>query len=121
MHEMSIAMGLLGTVQAVATEHAATRVSRVEVALGVMQLVVPEALQMAFEAACEGTPVEGAELALEEVPIRARCLSCGHEFTASVEAFACPSCDQADVDIIEGNDIILTSVTCETEENTDAK
>ncbi len=113
MHEMSIATGILDTVLAVAAEHGAVRVEEVALEVGVMRLVVPEALAAAFEAVVAGTVVEGATLTQTEVPLQARCVPCGQAFNPTVDDFLCPACGQADVDILAGNDIILKSVVCQ--------
>jgi len=111
MHEMSIAMELMQQLESLAREHAADRIEQVAVAAGVMRQIVPEALQVAFQAAATGTRAEGATLVLEIVSVLARCGRCGHRFEPEQDAFLCPQCRKADVAILEGNDIILTSVT----------
>ena len=116
MHEMSIATGILDSALAAAAEHGAARIVELDVELGVMRLVVPEALRMAFEVIAEGTAAEGARLKLTEVGLRGRCVPCGREFEPEVDNYLCPACGQADVDIFTGNDIILKSVVCQTEE-----
>jgi hydrogenase nickel incorporation protein HypA/HybF len=113
MHEMSIADGVLRAVLAAANEHGATRVERVELDVGQMRLVVPEALQMAWQVISDGTIAAGSELVADEVPMQARCRECGRQFAPRIDDYLCPGCGQADVDIIAGDDIILKSVVCE--------
>ena len=121
MHEMVIAEGLLRQALRAAEEHRVTRIDRIEVVTGVMRLVVPEALQMAFEVLSKGTVAEGAELEITEERIVARCRGCGREFGCEVYDFACPGCGAADVELVAGNDIILASLTCEQEEGASAE
>ena len=116
MHEMSIATELLREVLAAAAPHAPARVTEVEVAAGEMQQIVPEALEAAWQSLAAGTPAEGAVLHLTETPIEACCRACGRRFQPRLTDFACPCCGQADVDIVAGRDIILTSLTCQTED-----
>ena len=74
MHELSIAEAIV----AIAERHAAgRRVYRVSVKVGHLRQVVPDALQFAFQLLTDGTVLEGAELAIEEVPARVRCRGCG--------------------------------------------
>ena len=112
MHEMSIAIELLRAVERVAAENDAVAVDRIELEVGVMRMIVPEALRMAWSFAAEGTPAEGAELAVTEVPLKGRCRDCGTEFAPGIDTYLCPGCDKADVEIVEGNDILLRSVVC---------
>ena len=117
MHEMSIAEGILQTVLDTASQCNARRVESVELSVGQMRLVVPEALQMAWEAITEGTIACGAQLAVTETPIEARCKQCGRAFQPAINDYLCPNCGQADVDITAGDDIILTAVACELDDS----
>lgn len=117
MHEMSIATALLDqTLSAVAGAISPTPdgpcVEQVEVSIGILKQVVPEALAMAWQAVREGTLAAEAELALVEVPAQAACRLCGTRFVPAVDDFLCPTCGQADVEIVAGNEIVLTAVTC---------
>ena len=116
MHELSIATGLMEQVTAAAAAHGVTRVQSLHVTVGAMRQVVPEALAMAFEVVSEGTLAEGATLEITEEPIRAHCRRCDREFNCRIGEFVCPGCGQADVRLTLGNNIILTSMTCTTEE-----
>lgn len=114
MHEMSIAMQLIDQVKLNAEKSRMTRIDRVELEVGAMLMIVPEALDMAFQVLARDTIVEGAELMQTEIPLEAECRACGKVFEANVENFACPACGKADVRFKEGRDIILKSITGET-------
>jgi len=117
MHEMSIAVELVRQLEGIALEHGVERVEGLTVAAGVFRGVVPEALDMAFEAAAAGTCAEGARVTLEVVPAVGLCRGCAHRFEPQQDDFRCPACGEADVDLVEGNDIILKSVTCNERES----
>ena len=80
MHEMSIAAAMLDGVLQVAEQAGAARVEAVEVEIGVMKQVVPEALRVAWEAVRADTLADGAVLRIEEVPAAAECRRCGRRF-----------------------------------------
>ena len=113
MHEMSIAVELMREIERAIAGRDIERVEEVFLAIGVMRQVVPDMLETAFQAAAMGTPAEGAHLHMEFVPPAARCRSCGSRFEPTADSFLCPECGQADAEITEGDDIILTSLTCE--------
>jgi hydrogenase nickel incorporation protein HypA/HybF len=113
MHEMSIATALLEQLRRIAAEQQAARIVEVEVHCGVMQQVVPESLQLAFEAASTDTLAAGARLKIVETGLAARCRSCGEQFEAAIDNYLCPRCRTADVEIVAGRDIVLRSVVCE--------
>ncbi len=116
MHELSIAASMLDGVLRAAEQAGATRIETVEVEVGVMRQVVPEALCVAWEAVRTETIADRAVLKIEEVPAQAECRRCGQCFEPDIDcSFWCAHCEQADVRIIRGNDIVLRSVTCQTE------
>ena len=115
MHEAAIAMAIIDQAVAAAARHNATRICRIEVEVGAMQQVVPEALDLAFEVASKGTLTEGAQLMLTTEKTVALCRQCDCRFEPDVEhfSFLCPRCQKADVRIISGNHITLKSLVCE--------
>lgn len=114
MHELSIAQALLDQAIRIASENNALKISEIEVELGVMRLVVPEALEEGFKVLSHNTPAWNAKLILTEVPITAQCRQCKQPFTADMGNLLCPQCQTGDVAILSGNDIILKTVICET-------
>jgi len=116
MHELSIATELLRQAAEIGSEHGAIRVSEIVLAVGVMEQVVPDALETALAAISDGTLLQGARLTVRVVPVRAECRGCGHVYAADISSFACPACRQADPEIIEGKGIVLESLECVTEE-----
>lgn len=110
MHEMSIAVELIDRLEELAAEHELVRIEAFTVRAGVLRGIVPEALDMAFAEAAKGTVAEGAKLKLEITPAKARCRLCGEKFAPTVDSFLCPVCNQADVEILEGNEILLLSL-----------
>ena len=111
MHEMSIAQSILEVVQqyARANDHTcdvnASRVKSIRLRIGEMAGVVPESLRFCFEVAGEGTVAQGAELLIEEVPIRCLCTGCNLEFSAERFLFLCPTCGTTDVEVLSGNEL----------------
>ncbi len=116
MHELSIAAGLLAQVEDLAKANGLIRIGVVRIAVGVRRQVVPESLDMAFEAVSLGTSAEGAKLEQTEVPMQARCRGCGADYAPTLRDFRCPSCGQAAADITAGDDITIASLTGETED-----
>jgi len=111
MHEMSIAQSILEVVQqyAKANDRAgdagASKVKSIRLRIGEMAGVVPESLRFCFEVASEGTVAQGAELLIDEVPVRCHCVSCGVDFSAERFLFLCPTCGASDVEVLSGNEL----------------
>ncbi len=68
MHELSIALCIVDIASEEAEKHTPARVHATHLKLGPLAGVVKEALLSAYELACEGTPLEGSQLVIDEVP-----------------------------------------------------
>jgi hydrogenase nickel incorporation protein HypA/HybF len=110
MHELSLAESVVR----IACRHAAGRpVARVELKIGHLRQVVPSALEFAFELVAQGTPVEGAELVLEEVPAAGRCRRCGGESELPGFPLACAACGSLDVELLRGEELLVDALEIE--------
>jgi hydrogenase nickel incorporation protein HypA/HybF len=76
VHELAIATQI---VEMACAARPGSRVARVVVVVGRLAAVLPDALRFCFDVAAEGTPAQGAELEIVEVPGVAECRSCGAE------------------------------------------
>jgi hydrogenase nickel incorporation protein HypA/HybF len=112
MHELSLAEAVVDIVE----RHARGRpVTRVRVRVGHLRQVVPGALQFAFELLSAGTVADGAELEIEEVPVRGRCRRCGEEAQLRGFPLQCPRCGELDVEIVAGEELLVDELECEEE------
>jgi hydrogenase nickel incorporation protein HypA/HybF len=110
MHELSIADAIV----AIASRHAAGRqVVKVEVRVGHLRQVVPDALAFAFQLTSEGTCVAGAELALQEVPAAGRCRACARESELDGFPLQCPGCGGFDLELTAGEELLVDSLVLE--------
>lgn len=114
MHEMAVAESLLELAQDVAQSQGCARLERVCVEYGALAGVMPEALELCFEALTQGTPHQGARLELICLPLKLRCLFCGTVFggQGQEERFApCPGCGEAVAHAVEqGKELRLREV-----------
>jgi hydrogenase nickel incorporation protein HypA/HybF len=107
MHELGIAEAIV----AIAEEHAGGRhVEKIELKIGHLRQVVPAALTFAFELVAQGTSVEGAILAIEDVPVRIVCRGCATDSRVSGFPFACPNCGSFDIDVVTGDELLVDSL-----------
>ena len=67
MHELSIALSIIEGVEEELARHTHSRVTAVHLRLGPLSGVVKDALLFSWDVACEGTPLEGAALQIEEL------------------------------------------------------
>jgi hydrogenase nickel incorporation protein HypA/HybF len=102
VHELSIAEAI---VRIAGEQAAGRRISKVGVRVGHLRQVVPSALAFGFELVSQGTPVEGAELELEDVPVVGRCRSCGVESSPEGFPLVCRACGSPELEILAGEEL----------------
>lgn len=113
MHELSIASAVVAT----AEKHADGRgVTVVTLRAGGLRQVVPESLHFYFEIVARGTACDGARLELEVVPVVLRCRACAHEWSPEGHGFRCPSCGEASVEVVSGDELEVESIEIANEE-----
>jgi hydrogenase nickel incorporation protein HypA/HybF len=114
VHELSIAVSLVELASEQAAEIGRARVEAVHVRLGALAGVVEEALRFSFDLAAGGTPVDGARLVVERVPVAVFCAACGAERVLDEPLrFHCPVCGGPAGDLVRGREIELTALEVE--------
>lgn len=114
MHELSIALSMIEQIESVAAKHSG-RVRSAQVKIGVLSGVDCEALRFAWEIARAGTPLAGAALEIESVPLLVRCPVCGETHAAEIQSIACPRCITPEQQILAGRELQLASLEMEDE------
>ena len=92
MHEMALCEGIRNVIEDQVRRHELTRISRVRLEIGRFAGVEKEALSFAFDVVMRGSPAEGAELVMLDLPGRALCYDCGHEVEIDDRLAPCPDC-----------------------------
>jgi hydrogenase nickel incorporation protein HypA/HybF len=113
MHEVSICESILDVLMEEAAKNKASRINQVTLKIGEMAGVVEDALRFAFEVVTEGTLAEGAKLTVIDVPLTAKCRSCGNEFHVVGYAFSCKRCDSPEIEIISGREMLIEEIDLE--------
>jgi len=109
MHELSIAMSIVEMAEEEARQRNA-RVSAVHLKLGALSGIVKEALLSSYGIACDGTPLEGSRLVIEEVPVEVYCEGCAAERRLATPWFVCPECGAATPTIVRGKELEVTAL-----------
>jgi hydrogenase nickel incorporation protein HypA/HybF len=110
MHELALAEAVVS----IAERHAqGRRVASVELAVGRLRQVVVDALAFSFELVAQGTPVEGAELQVEEIPIVIACDACNTETQVETFPLACARCGAFEVQVRSGEEFHVVGLELE--------
>jgi hydrogenase nickel incorporation protein HypA/HybF len=111
MHELSIAMSMVEMATAEAARQGGAQVHALHLKLGPLSGVVKEALLFSWEVACEGSPLAGSQLLIEEVPVVVRCPECRINRTlVSIQNFACPVCATPTPEVLSGKELELVAL-----------
>ncbi len=107
MHEMSICQGLMDQVERIAREQGASRVDSIVLSIGPLAGVEADLLSRAFDVARVETVAENAELEIQTGPIVVECRKCGASGEAQVNRLLCPSCGDWQVNLTQGDELLL--------------
>jgi hydrogenase nickel incorporation protein HypA/HybF len=113
MHELAICQALIRQVTEVADEKSATAVSDIFVSVGPLSGVESALLQNAFPIAAAGTMANGAELHIENLPVRVYCGACDIESAVAANRLLCDRCGGWQTKVVSGDELLLTRVELE--------
>jgi hydrogenase nickel incorporation protein HypA/HybF len=113
MHELSLAQALVDQVTELAHQDGCSRILAVDVRIGALSGVMRDALEFCFPAAARGTALEGAALRVIEVPLKARCRSCGRASQPEPFDIECAHCGSMDLELSDAREFSLVSLEVE--------
>ena len=121
MHELAICQALMNQVETIAVERNASSVVSIVIGMGPLSGVEAQLLMHAYPVASAGTVAEGAELVIEDLPVRIKCTQCGHESDALPNKLVCKQCGDWRTSLISGDELVLMRVEIERSEKTAAE
>lgn len=111
MHELGIMTGVMDAVTKSAHDAGADKVLKVTLSVGEMTECIQDALEFAFEALTEDDPfVCDAELTINMIKPKSRCLECGAEFEHDRFHMFCPECDSFATELLAGRELQIDSI-----------
>ena len=111
MHELSIAVSILDLAAEEAERHGSVRVLEIHLKLGPLSGVVKEALLSAYQLARESTPLEEAQLVIEEVPVQVHCPTCKTtRAVVSAQQLCCALCGTPSADVVSGRELEVVAM-----------
>jgi hydrogenase nickel incorporation protein HypA/HybF len=110
MHELRIAEDLSAIVIEAAKRENLSVVTKVNISFGELVQIVPDIFEYAFREAVRDSVAADAELDLEIVPVKMKCIRCHRVFRVSKNNFVCDQCGSADLDILNGKELFVKSI-----------
>ena len=107
MHELSITQGIIE----ICESHAGgRRVVSIDVEIGELSSVVPDAVAFCFEACSQGTMLQGASINIIRIPGRGHCLKCDAETPLTAIFDACQRCGRFQVTVVSGEELRVREI-----------
>ncbi|MDR1008584.1 MAG: hydrogenase maturation nickel metallochaperone HypA [Campylobacteraceae bacterium] len=113
MHELSVVNSLIELCEKNAKINNAKKVVKVEVKIGKLSGIEPHFLKLTFDTFKEKTICEDSELVVNIQEVIAKCRSCGNENTITNNEFTCKHCGDNNVEVIDGEDMLLMRLEME--------
>lgn len=114
MHELALCQALMNQVESIAAERNASSVVSIVVGMGPLSGVEAQLLKHAYPVASAGTVAEGAELVIENLPVRVKCTQCGNESDVLPNKLVCKDCGDWRTTLLSGDELMLMRVELET-------
>jgi len=118
MHELSIAQSITEIVHQYVPD--GRRVQWVKVGVGELSGIVPDSLEFCFSVIVADTPLEGARLIIDQIPIQARCRQCDSDLRIESALFACSACGSADLQMLSGTELKVVEIELNEKGSVDA-
>ena len=108
MHELSLCQSIYGIAD---RARDCRPLVAVHLRVGALRQVVPETLTYCWSVVTDTTPLEGSVLDVEPVPGELHCRNCGAT-TVLADRFlvACAECAGAEVDVVHGEELVVTAL-----------
>ena len=107
MHEMSITQGIIELCE---KHSGGRRVLSVDVEIGELSSVVPDAIEFCFEACSQGTLLEGARINIIRIVGSGHCLDCDADTPLTALFGACQHCGGYQVTVVSGEEMRVREI-----------
>ncbi|GAA0782574.1 MULTISPECIES: hydrogenase maturation nickel metallochaperone HypA [Pseudomonadati] len=114
MHEYSIVMALIEQCEALAKQHQAIAVERVDIKVGILSGVEPSLLAQAFNTFKLDGICAKASLDMHIQPLVLQCNHCNTRSEQMHRVVLCPDCNSADTRVVDGEDMMLMQLEMDT-------
>lgn len=111
MHEASLIVEILKSVEETARKHGLTAVREVRMKIGELRQIEPESFRFIFDTLKRESPFASeAELKVEYIPITMLCGGCDETIIIEDTSFTCPHCGSEELGLVRGKEFLLESI-----------
>jgi hydrogenase nickel incorporation protein HypA/HybF len=113
MHEMSVAKNILDIVHEHIRSEEESKVRSIILKVGELSGIVSDSLEFCFSTLVDNTPLRGAKLLIQTIPISAACNSCNYISQLEYGIFFCEKCHSSDIKLITGKELQIEQIELE--------
>ena len=113
MHELSLALEVLGLVTTEAEKNKVKMIYEIRIEVGRISGVESEVFRTALEISSRNSILEKARIVIIDSPGKGKCLNCGEEFEMDDLLALCPNCQHQPAEIIGGKELKVLSMMAE--------
>jgi hydrogenase nickel incorporation protein HypA/HybF len=111
MHELSIVMSIIEITESEINKAGGGIAEEIELDIGTLSTIEMEAFDFAWQQGVIGTVLEDAELHVNRIEGRAKCLECAIEFHIDNLYDSCPDCGGFFNQIIQGKELKVKTIS----------
>jgi hydrogenase nickel incorporation protein HypA/HybF len=116
MHELSMTASIVDAVTESVAAYPGATVRSVRLRVGVLSDLQEDSLQFCWGLTVDGTPLAGALLEVEMVPVLVHCDQCDDNVAIeSLQSFRCPRCGQPASSVVQGREMEIDSIEIDDE------
>jgi len=110
LHELSVVIEVVKTVEEFARENGVTRIEKLVLQIGELSSMIPQYIEDCFPCAVDGTSMVDTKLEIEILPGDARCRPCGAVFNLIANEGVCPACGRKEFDVVSGKEFLIKEI-----------
>lgn len=110
MHEYAIVENMVSLVEDEAKKYETGNVTQINLVIGELASVEPEAIKMYFDLLSKDTILEGAKLSFKLIEAEMKCDECGEVFLKSRSIIECPKCGRIGKFTGKGKEFYIESI-----------
>ena len=113
MHELAICKGIIDIINSEQRDKGFEKVLEIELSVGEYSGIVMECVREFFPIATAGSAAEHAELKMNTIESRFKCLDCGYEGPVNRHDACCPKCKSWALKMTRGREFYVEQIKVE--------
>ncbi len=110
MHELSIVVNIVQTIETIARKQRLTTIDTLVLQIGELSSVIPRYVEACYPAAVDGTLLQETKLRIEILPGNGMCKECNTVFNLLQNHNTCPKCGSKHWEMLSGKEFMIKEI-----------